>query len=371
MFEVVLDYDEGHCEPLPPEAGVPANDQHRRVSATPAARRPWTRRPDPFSSYVSGFEVRTYRRCTRVLAFNHIPDVPGIPGYDGLARATHLDYADLADPAAAGVDGELAHLGSTRYASFIYAVRQSGYVPAGGAPDTYIERSLPPLEFRYSKAHVADDVRELDAASLENLPTGLVGNQWVDLDGEGVSGLLSRHAGAWFYKPNLGGGAFGPLETLPAAPSGSDHGRQQLLDLAGDGRLSLVRFSGGTPGFHGRTDEAGWEPFRPFRTLPNLAWDDPSVRFADLDGDGHADVLVTDDEMIAWYRSLVEDGFDAPRHVRHWTDEEQGPGLLFADRTGCVYLADMSGDGLMDLVRIRNGEVCYWPASGTAASEPR
>jgi hypothetical protein len=25
---------------------------------------------------------------------------------------------------------------------------------------------------------------------------------------------------------------------------------------------------------------------------------------------------------------------------------------------------DMSGDGLSDLVRIRNGEICYWPSLG-------
>ena len=32
--------------------------------------------------------------------------------------------------------------------------------------------------------------------------------------------------------------------------------------------------------------------------------------------------------------------------------------------TQSIYLADMSGDGLTDLVRIRNGEVCYWPNLG-------
>src|SRR5262249_40648841 len=29
-----------------------------------------------------------------------------------------------------------------------------------------------------------------------------------------------------------------------------------------------------------------------------------------------------------------------------------------------IYLADMSGDGLVDLVRIRSGEVSYWPSLG-------
>jgi len=29
-----------------------------------------------------------------------------------------------------------------------------------------------------------------------------------------------------------------------------------------------------------------------------------------------------------------------------------------------IFLADLSGDGLVDLARIRNGEVCYWPNLG-------
>ena len=45
-------------------------------------------------------------------------------------------------------------------------------------------------------------------------------------------------------------------------------------------------------------------------------------------------------------------------------DEEQGPKLVFADGTETIFLADLSGDGLTDLVRVRNGEVCYWPNLG-------
>ena len=43
-------------------------------------------------------------------------------------------------------------------------------------------------------------------------------------------------------------------------------------------------------------------------------------------------------------------------------DEEQRVrASIFADGTQSIYLADMTGDGLSDIVRIRNGEVCYWP----------
>ena len=50
--------------------------------------------------------------------------------------------------------------------------------------------------------------------------------------------------------------------------------------------------------------------------------------------------------------------------MRQSFDEEKGPHLVFADGTQSIYLADLSGDGLTDLVRIRNGEVCYWPNLG-------
>ena len=48
-------------------------------------------------------------------------------------------------------------------------------------------------------------MREVEAASLENLPQGLDGTryQWVDLDGEGLSGILTEQGGGWFYKRNL------------------------------------------------------------------------------------------------------------------------------------------------------------------------
>lgn len=233
---------------------------------------------------------------------------------------------------------------------------------------TYLEKSLPPLEFEYSKAHIQNEVRELDAASVENLPFGLDGvtYQWVDLEGEGVSGILTEQAGAWYYKPNLGEGRFGALETVTVRPSlaALSTGRQQLLDLEGDGRLDLVDFSGPAPGFYERTADKDWEPLRGFRQLPNLSWKQPNLRFVDMDGDGNADVLITEHDVFTWYPSLGKEGFGPARMVRQPPDEERGARLVMADGTQSIYLADMCGDGLTDLVRIRNGEVCYWPSLG-------
>jgi RHS repeat-associated protein len=385
LFEVVFDYDEGHYDDVPLDPARAEDEQHRfaRASASPA--QPWTVRPDPFSMHRPGFEVRSYRRCRRVLMFHHIPDLPtGEPGYDGLVRSTEFDYADLDYTQPVAIDDELAHQGSTRFASFIRSVTQSGYfrddtqpvVVHHGVPyATYLKRSLPPLEFEYSKAVIQDEVHELDPASLENLPAGLAGavHHWVDLDGEGVSGILTEQAGSWFYKANLGDGRFGPIESVALKPSlaALSGGRQQLVDLAGDGQLDLAAFASPTSGFYERTLDAGWEPFRAFPELPNAAWDDPNLRFVDLSGDGRTDVLIAENAVFTWHLSLAEDGFGPACTVRQPTDEERGPRLVFADGEQSVYLADMCGDGLTDLVRIRNGEVCYWPNLGYGRFGPK
>ena len=193
--------------------------------------------------------------------------------------------------------------------------------------------------------------------------------QWVDLDGEGVSGVLSEQGDAWFYKPNLGDGRFGPIEIVAFKPSlgggdlnSSDH---KLIDLAGDGQLDLVKLNGPTPGFYKRNREQNWESFIPFESLPSINWNDPNLRFVDLTGDGHADILITENEVFTWYPSLAEHGFgpsssafatattsltnsDASQLPGLKEEEERGPRLVFSDTTQSVHLADMSGDGLTD-----------------------
>ncbi|GAA1980200.1 SpvB/TcaC N-terminal domain-containing protein [Microbacterium pumilum] len=381
MFEVVFDYDEGHCEQVDFDPAVPEAEQHRRVRASSAPAESWTARPDPFSSHRAGFEVRTYRRCRQVLMFHRFDELGDEPR---LVRATAFEYADLDYSQSPTIEDELLHQGSTRSASLIRTATQSGFIRdetvsvvrrGAAAYVTYLTKSLPPLELEYSRAAIQEHIRELDADSLENLPGGVddATYHWADLDGEGLAGILTEQADTWLYKANLGAGRFARAEAVAAKPSTAtlQGGRQQLLDLAGDGQLDLVTFAGPTPGFFERTPDANWEPFRAFASLPNLSWDDPNLRFVDLNGDGYADVLITEHDALTWHPSLAEDGFGPAEHARRSSDEEQGPRLVFADGSESIYLADMAGDGLTDLVRIRNGEVCYWPNQGYGRFGPK
>src|SRR5205085_6535350 len=94
----------------------------------------------------------------------------------------------------------------------ISSVTQSGYVrqPIQTQPNRYLKQSLPPLEYEYSQVPSPEElarqpIREVDAESLKNLPIGLDGTryQWVDLDGEGTSGILTEQADGWYYKRSL------------------------------------------------------------------------------------------------------------------------------------------------------------------------
>jgi hypothetical protein len=80
LFQVVFDYGD-----------------HSLTSPTPVPDQPWAIRPDPFSTYRYGFEVRTYRRVSRVLVFHNFPDETGI-GAHTLVQSLDLTYSDQQVP---------------------------------------------------------------------------------------------------------------------------------------------------------------------------------------------------------------------------------------------------------------------------------
>jgi RHS repeat-associated protein len=348
-FELVFDYGEHDADHPNPRLET----------------RAWRVRLDPFSSYRAGFEIRTYRLCHRVLMFHHFPDEPEV-GNDCLVRSTDFSHSVVADPAS---DRAPVY-------SFLLAATHAGYRRRDGGG--YRRGALPSVEFTYSQAVIDDTIRDFDPESLRNLPSGVDEQlyRWIDLDGEGMPGILTDQAEHWYYQRNetpgdlnasdeLPRARFGPLQALGAKPQpGTLGGTQRLLDLAGDGQLDLVDLESPTPGFHERTPQGGWTLHKPFESLPGIDWRNPHLRFIDLTGDGHADLLITEEDALCWHASLAESGFGPAQRAAKALDEETGPPAGFADTTQSLFLADLSGDGLTDIVRVRNGEVCYWPNLG-------
>ncbi|MCP3935490.1 MAG: toxin, partial [Actinomycetia bacterium] len=333
MFKVVFDYG-GHDVAAPDIA----DDGD------------WTVRPDPFSTFRAGFDRRCYGLCKRVLVYHNFPaetdTLPQDPALTNsawvLVRSTELTYD--ASPQLTCLTGVIHH--------------SWGYDTGS---NTWTSAPLPGLIFEYTEPVVEANVQPVEG--LEGLPAGFDprGMQWVDLDGEGLTGMLTEAAGAWFYRRNEGQGRFAPLQKLRARPAIGLAGHQ-LLDVDRDGRLELVR-TDPPAGYHERQDD-GWGPFKTFGALPNINCSDPALRSLDLTGDGLPDVLIAGDRVLRWYESKGKDGYAPARRSYPGHDERKGPVLVFGNTQESIFLADMSGDGLTDLVRIRNGSVCYWPNLG-------
>ena len=352
MFEVVFDFgDEGWSRTRSSDG----DDYVELADASPAKE--WPARDDAFSSFRSTFEIRTYRLCRRALIFHRFPEELGASRY--LVRSTEFEYQDKA------------------IGAFLVRITQSGYKHS--RERVYLSKSIPPLDLRYSEGPLEAERPgpfEVKDAETADLPEGVDGGRyrWADLYGEGIAGVLSEQGGGWYFKRNLGGGRFAAETLIAGKPATArlDGADQQLMDVDGDGGLDLVDLSPGAAGFYERARtpgdaaglDAGWGQFRPFDNQPVVDWNGDNLRLVDLTGDGIPDILITEDAVLQWRPSLLKEGFGAAVRIPAPIDEDEGPLVLFADPTQSIHLADMSGDGLADIVRIRNGEVCYWPNQG-------
>lgn len=306
----------------------------------------WDFRTDAFSDYKAGFEIRTTRLCQRVLLLHYFSELPG-----GSALVKSLNFAyDTAGQA-----------GFT----FLKSVTLYGYIKK---PDgTYTNKNMPPLEFEYQQHEWNQEVKSISPDDLIHAPAGLdePRYQFTDLFNEGLAGILTEQGGGFYYKRNLGDGRFEPAKLVSPQPSFTGLGsRLQLMDLDADGSKQLVNIDSGLKGYFELSGEEEWQPFRAFSKVPNVNMGDPNARMIDLNGDGRPDILISEDHVFTWYESAGREGFESSHKSGKFLDEEAGPYLVFTDSQQTIFLADMSGDGLTDIVRIRNGEICYWPNLG-------
>jgi RHS repeat-associated protein len=82
--------------------------------------------------------------------------------------------------------------------TMLTSIAQTGYGNNGAT------RTMPPPALTYSVPVISPAVLTLDADSQSNLPEGLDGsrNRWIDLDGEGLPGVLTDAGSGWYFKRN-------------------------------------------------------------------------------------------------------------------------------------------------------------------------
>ena len=324
----------------------------------------WDVRLDPFSSFRAGFEIRTYRRCKRVLMFHN-----SIPGESNpvLVRSTDFHYTQNNDT----------------LVSTLMAVTQRGYKKApssgnfqseeialgepGVNSEFYEIKSIPRLDFGYTNFKPKEQrFKPFQAMGGDMPPRGLNDPNFalVDLFGTGLSDVLQTTPQGYYYWRNLGDGLFDRRQVLKNLPAGVtlDQDSVGFGDMAGDGQADLLVHAGQAWGFYEATNAGGWETFRPYRSVPSFSLNDSNTRMVDLTGDGKADALRTDQNAFIYFPCKGEEGFDKPKFVRRTHDLDEFPDVYFNDPR--VQLADMTGDGLRDIVLVHSGRIDYWPNLG-------
>ncbi len=343
LFEAVFDYGD-----------------HDDDKPIPSIQKNWPCRKDPFSNYKAGFEIRTYRLCRRVLFYHYFKELnDGVNEAPCLVRSVNLGYKLFLNASASVSQVRNAE------ADYIISVSQSGYIKKSDG--SYSKKSPPPVEFSYQELQWDKHIHDVAPDDFEGDPVGLDKNyQWADLWSEGISGILTEQADAWFYKSNLGNGHFSSPQPVMPKPSfkGMSDGALQLQDLEADGRKFIVSMSTAAMGYFEISDDNEWMPFQSFVQKPNVNFADANTKFIDLDGDGRPELIISEENVFTWYANKGTAGYDSPEFATKPFDEEQGPAIVFRDEEQSIYLSPMSGSGLTDIVRIRNGEVCYWPNLG-------
>jgi RHS repeat-associated protein len=290
-------------------------------------------RPDPFSDHRAGFERRTSVRCRAITtAVQTDTDLP--------VRRYELRYE------------QDAHNG----VSLLAGVAVVHFDDAGAE-----QAGLPPMSFGYSR--LRPERRTFDPVRGDDLPTASVADSDVelaDLDGDGLPDVLELGDVPRYWR-NLGELSFDRPRVVAATPVGMRLGNPgvQLLDADGDGTVDLLRTGGPDAGYFPAIAGGRWGAFRP-RTSPGLALDDPAVQLLDVNGDGVTDAVQGGAELRCWIQD-PERGWLAPLPGRHRAGERPPPTNLADAR---VRWADMTGDGLRDLVVIHEAALDYWPNEG-------
>ncbi len=293
-------------------------------------------RTDTVTSRRGGFPVSTAKRCSA------IETCTNLAGTAQPTRTVALTYTD----------------GTSRLEG--NGVSLLARVTVTGRDNTATQ-SLPPLDLGYSLWDpTARRFQQLGGSATPDQSLASLGFDLADLFGDGLPDVLQVTAGTARYWRNRGSGQMDLPRSFADAPAGFAIGSQgvQVLDAAGDGRPDLVVTDGKRAGYFplsaGSFDKTKYVPYD---AAPAFGLTDASTRLIDLDGDGVVDAL----RIGANLQTYLNQG------ARGWVPQPAISGspianVSFSDPR--IRLADMTGDGLTDIVQIGNKNIRYWPNTG-------
>ncbi|MGK7905771.1 MAG: SpvB/TcaC N-terminal domain-containing protein [Synechococcus sp.] len=354
-------------------------------------------RPDPFSEYRAGFEIRTRKRCQDIVVCTHadLDYTVTVRRYRFVYLDRHHDLENLAARLPLNGGSLLSQIWVKGEDNTVQNLLQnSDFETVGprGASTSFTGR-------RSGGSSAADgwgvwnnNTAKTSTKLLPStFPEGGPRMLWVSTTGK-TNGLFQRllrqdafpkkvTAGAWVYvlRGRVGIGTGNGSRTQLDAFSSTTHQWEYLQAPNGGGPVNLFILYGASAGgaeFYvaeasvSTSPMAEWLPplevsyttfepesrdFIPIAgdNLPARSLGNPELELADLFGNGLQDILEMNGSVRYW-RNLGNGKFDPPRPMR-----EAPAGLQLADRG--VQLIDADGDGRVDLLVTQPGRAGYFP----------
>lgn len=323
----------------------------------------YSTRPDPFSEYMQGFEVRTTKRCETVETFTHPLDADVPSGYTPSGtndntikvKSYNLNYID-----------ELVANGTLNIEeqplngmSVLHSVEVEGYKVAE-------TEKMPPIQFLYSKFEPQKN-RDFYPVKGKNLPPYALSNpnySIVDLFGNGLPDILEMNGAVTRYWRNIGNGEFDLPRFMKEAPAGFNISDPdvQISDFNGNGKPDLFINRQGFSGYFPLRWGGLWDKksFQKVEKAPTFSFNDPEVRLMDINGDGITDA-VRNGSRLECYINHPTKGFYKTKFINKG-GEGKIPDIPFSNPR--VRMVDMSGGGMQDIVLLTQNLIEYWPSMG-------
>ncbi len=291
-------------------------------------------RADAFRSGRSGFTITTGLRCTQIEL-----QLVGDPR-PAVRRWTLAYTADAASGA-----------------SLLTTITLSGLDEKG------VVLAAPPLKLGYPVGGQPSLVRLAgDGIGLPALTLGPSRRaDLIDWDGNGLPDVMQIGSGGEAYVwRNTGNATFQGPQTAGLVPGFAlANAALAFADMDGDGLADLIRYDQPLAGYVPRLAGGGFGEPVSFQQAPAPVVASPGIRVVDLNGDGIPDMLTSSDSGLTLYYRAGAEGWSAvPRVV----PKGVAPDVDLIDPQ--IFLADMTGDGSNDMVRVSGGGITYWPYLG-------
>ncbi|HMB64564.1 MAG TPA: SpvB/TcaC N-terminal domain-containing protein, partial [Eudoraea sp.] len=235
----------------------------------------------------------------------------------------------------------------------------------GEASDGSGDVLMPPVIFQY---HTYDPgVHNFDFVNSEGQdPPPLSEDEasLINMDNNPLPGVLYNQNGSQLYWENDGDGTWRmarPVKKVPFVDSFAQNGTVfGDMDASGNADM-LIQGPNTLNGYYENKGDMQWSNFvaypRASRSFPSP---DTSTRFVDIDGNGVVDAIQSRGRAFHVLKNQRKKGWEAAALIGKTATEISE--VNFEDLH--YHMADMTGDGLMDIVKVGSGRIDYWPSLG-------